>query len=61
MKRYEDGDLWNNMKCTSIHFIVVPEGERKDLRKRFKRECPKTFPKWERRYSSPGSTESHTG
>ena len=28
MKRYEDRDLWNNMKCTNIHIIVVPEGER---------------------------------
>ena len=28
MKRYEDGDLWNNIKCTNIHIIVVPEEER---------------------------------
>ena len=38
MKRNEDSlrDLWDNIKCTNIHIIGVPEGEereRKDLRK----------------------------
>ena len=38
MKRIEDSlrDLWDNIKCTNIHIIGVPEGEereRKDLRK----------------------------
>ena len=38
MKRNEDSlrDFWDNIKCTNIHIIGVPEGEereRKDLRK----------------------------
>ena len=37
MKRNEDSlrDLWDNIKCTNIHVIGVPEGverERKELR-----------------------------
>ena len=38
--RSEDSlrDLWDNIKCTNIHIIGVPEGEerRKDLRKYLK-------------------------
>ena len=32
MKRNEDSlrDLWDNIKCTSIHIIGVPEGEERD-------------------------------
>ena len=40
MKRNEDSlrDLWDNIKCTNICIIGVPEGgERKDLRKYLKR------------------------
>ena len=42
MKRNEDSltDLWDNIKCTNIHILRVPEGEegeRKDPRKYFKR------------------------
>ena len=42
MKRNEDSlrDLWDNIKCTNICIIGVPEGEereRKDLRKYWKR------------------------
>ena len=42
MKRNEDSlrDLWDNIKCTSIHIIGVPEGEereRNDLRKYLKK------------------------
>ena len=42
MKGNEDslGDLWDNIKCTSIHIIGVPKGkerEREDLRKYLKR------------------------
>ena len=39
-KRSEDSlrDLWDNIKCTNIHIIGVPEGKtRKDLRKYLKR------------------------
>ena len=40
MKRNEDSlrDLWNNIKCTNIRIIGVPEGkERKDLREHLNR------------------------
>ena len=40
MKKNEDSlkDLWDNMKCTNILIIGVPEGEeRKDSRKYLKR------------------------
>ena len=41
MKRNEDSirDLWDNVKCTNIHIIWVPQEkrERKDLRKYLKR------------------------
>ena len=40
LKRNEDSlrDLWNNIKCTNIRIIGVPEGkERKDLREHLNR------------------------
>ena len=40
MKRIEDSlrDLWDNIKCTNIQIIVVPEEEdKKSLRKQLKR------------------------
>ena len=32
MKRNKDSqrDLWDNIKCTNIHFIGVPEGEERE-------------------------------
>ena len=32
MKRNEDSlrDLWDNMKCTSIHVIGAPRGEKRE-------------------------------
>ena len=40
MKRNKDSlrDLWDNIKCNTIHIIVVPEGEEgKDPRKYLRR------------------------
>ena len=38
-KKNEDRltDLWDNIKCTNVPIIGVPEEERKDLRKYLKR------------------------
>ena len=41
MKRNEDSlrGLWDNINCTNIHIVGVPEGEeREDLRKYLKRQ-----------------------
>ena len=37
MKRSEDSqrDLWDNIKCTNVHIIGVPEGEEKGAEKIF--------------------------
>ena len=34
MKRNEDSlrDLWDNIKCTSIHITGIPEGEEREKR-----------------------------
>ena len=34
MKRIEDSlrDLWDNIKCTNIHIIGVPDGEEREKR-----------------------------
>ena len=53
-KRNEDSlrDLWDNIKCNTIHIIGVPEGEereRKDQRKYLKRLQSKTSLTWERK------------
>ena len=53
MKRIEDNlrDIWDNIKCTNIRVIGVPEEEekRKALRKIFKKLQLKTSPTLERK------------
>ena len=48
MKRNEDSlrDLWDNIKCTNIHIIGVPEGEEREKgpEKIFDAITDKTFP-----------------
>ena len=66
MKRIEDSlrDLWDNIQCTNIRIIGVPEEEekKKETKKYLKRLYMKTSLIWERKEStSPGSAESHTG
>ena len=66
MKRTEESlrDLWDNMKCTNIRIIGVPEDEeKKGMRKIFKRLQLKISPKWKRKQSimSKRHKESHTG
>ena len=48
MKRNEGslGDLWDNIKCTNIHIVGVPEGrerERKDQKKIFEKIIAEKF------------------
>ena len=61
MKRIEDSlrDLWDNIKCTNIRIIGVPEEEekKKGTDKIFEEIIVETSLIWERK-SSPGSTES---
>ena len=52
MKRTEDGlrDLWDNIKCTSIRIIGVPEEEekKKEYEKFFEEIIVENFPNMER-------------
>ena len=52
MKRVEDSlrDLWNNIKCTNIQIIVVPEEEQKKnwYEKIFEEIMVKNFPNMEK-------------
>ena len=46
MKRSEDSlrDHWDNIKCTNIHIIGVPDGEEKGLEKIFEEIVAENFP-----------------
>ena len=64
-KRIEDSlrDLWDNIKCTNIRIIGVPEEEEKKKRseKIFEEIIVENFPNMGKEIdsqSSPGSTES---
>ena len=52
MKRTEDSlrDLWDNIKCTNIRIIVVPEGEekKKGYEKNFEEIIGENFPSMEK-------------
>ena len=67
MKRTEDSlrDLWDNIKCTNILIIGVPEEEKKKkgYEKIFEEIKLKIFPTWKRKQSmkSKRHKESHTG
>ena len=67
MKRIEDSlrDLWDNIKCTNIQIIVVPEEEekKKGTEKISEEIIVENFPNMEKErkgnsQSSPGVTES---
>ena len=45
MKRYEDRDLWNNMKCTNIHIIEVSEEKERTLENVLRENIQKLSPK----------------
>ena len=66
MKRNEDSlrDHWDNIKCTNIRIIGVPEGEEKDKRpeKIFEDITAKNFPNVRKEtLNSRKHRESHTG
>ena len=46
MKGNEDSlrDLWDNIKCTSIHIVGVPEGGEKGLEKIYEEIIAGNFP-----------------
>ena len=65
MKRNEDSlrDLWDNIKCTNIHIIEVPEGEEKGKgsEKTFEDITAKNFPNMRKEtLKSRKRRESHT-
>ena len=53
MERTEDSlrDLWDNIKCTNIRIIGVPEEEerKKGYEKKFEEIIVENFPKWKRK------------
>ena len=63
MIRTEDSlrDLWDNIKCTNIQIIGVPEEEEK--KKDYEKIFEENFPTWKRKQSikSRRYKESHTG
>ena len=66
MKRIEDSlkDLWDNIKCTNIRIIGVPEEEEKKKRteKIFEEFAVETFPNMGKEIvKSRKHRESHTG
>ena len=61
MKRIEESlrDLWDNIKCTNLRIIGVPEEEEKKVVRKFlKRLWLKISPTWKRKQSSPRGTKS---
>ena len=67
MKRTEDGlrDLWDNIKCTNIWIIGVPEeeAEKKEYEKIFEEIIVENFPSMEKEIANQvqEAQESHTG
>ena len=66
MKRIEDSlrDLWDNIKCTNIRIIVVPEEEekKKGTEKIFEEITVENFPNMGKEIvNSRKHRESHTG
>ena len=66
MKRTEDSlrDLWDNIKCTNIQIIGVPEeeGKKKGYEKIFEEIIVENFPNVEKEIiKSKRHKESHTG
>ena len=61
MKRTEDSlrDLWDNIKCTNIRIIGVPEEEKKKGYEKILEEIiAENFPNMKRKQSSPRGTKS---
>ena len=55
-------DPWDNIKCTNIHIIEVPEGEKKEPEKIFEQIIAKNFPNvGKEMLKSRKHKESHTG
>ena len=64
MKSIEDSlrDLWDNIKCTNIWIIGVPEEEKKGYEKISEEIIVENFPKMEKEIvNKVQAAESHTG
>ena len=57
MKRNEDSlrDLWDNIKCTNIRIIKIPEEEKKKGYKKIFEIIVKNFPNMGKSHPSPGN------
>ena len=57
VKIMRDNNLWDNIKCTNIHIIGVPEKREKGPKKIFEEITFENFPNMGKEIATQGSTE----